>query len=116
MNALVPAASDRLERRLEAILTSAERLRIALDLGSAALAGGLLLVAFLFQWFGDPAQRPLVELFKGVAALIVSAPSSPPPCVESLPGMPTMSSSNWSHWQCWLPWPAASLQRPRSSL
>jgi heavy metal translocating P-type ATPase len=74
MNALVPAGSDRLERRLEAVLTSAERLRMALDLGSAALAGGLLLVAFLFQWFGDPAQRPLVELFKAVAALIVSAP------------------------------------------
>ena len=47
---------------------------MGLDLGSAMLAGGLLLVAFLFQWFGDSSQRPLTELFKGIAALIVSAP------------------------------------------
>ncbi len=74
MSALAPAASARLERRLEAVLSRGERLRIGFDLGSALLAGGLLLVAFLFQWFGEPAQRPLVEMFKGVAALIVSAP------------------------------------------
>jgi heavy metal translocating P-type ATPase len=74
VSALAPTASTELERRLEAVLTSGERLRIATDLGSAMLAIGLLLVAYLFQWFGDPAQRPLVELFKAVAALIVSAP------------------------------------------
>ena len=42
-------------------------------LGSTLLAGGLLLVAFLFQWFGDPAQRPIVEMVKAVAALIEKA-------------------------------------------
>ncbi len=74
MSSLVPAASSHLERRLEAALTRGERLRIGLDLGSAMLAGGLLLVAFLFEWFGDASQRPLTELFKCVAALIVSVP------------------------------------------
>jgi Cd2+/Zn2+-exporting ATPase len=63
-----------LEHRLESVLTPMERLRIGLDLGSTMLAAGLLLVAFLFQWFDATAQRPLVELFKCVAALIVSAP------------------------------------------
>ena len=74
MSSLAPAASSHLERRLEAVLTRGERLRMGLDLGSAMLAGGLLAVAFLFQWFGDASQRPLTELFKGVAALIVSIP------------------------------------------
>ena len=74
MSSLVPAASVDLERRLEAVLSRGERLRMGLDLGSAMLAGGLLLVAYLFQWFGDPSQRPLTELFKAVAALIVSIP------------------------------------------
>jgi heavy metal translocating P-type ATPase len=75
MNTFVPAASERLVRRHEAVLTATERLRIAFDLGSAALAGGLLVVAFLFQWLGNPSQRPLVELFKAVAALIVATPA-----------------------------------------
>ena len=74
MSSLAPAASSHLERRLEAVLTRRERFRMGMDLGSAMLAGGLLLVAFLFQWFGDASQRPLTELFKGIAAIIVSAP------------------------------------------
>jgi Cd2+/Zn2+-exporting ATPase len=74
VSGLVPAASTELERRLEAVLTAGERLRIALQLGSAMLSIGLLIVAYAFQWFGDPAQRPLVEIFKAGAALIVSAP------------------------------------------
>jgi len=74
MNALAPAASEQLERRLNAVLTTGERIRMTLDLGGAMLAGGLLLVAFLFQWFGDPSQKPVTELFKAIAALIVSTP------------------------------------------
>jgi len=75
VSALAPTASTELQRRLEAVLTRGERLRIGLELGSAMLAVGLLVVAFFFQWFGDPAQRPIVEVFKAVAALIVSAPT-----------------------------------------
>lgn len=74
MNALAPAASDQLERRLKIVLTAGERIRMGLDLGGAMLASGLLLVAFLFQWFVDPSQKPLTELFKAIAALIVSMP------------------------------------------
>src|SRR5262245_12095486 len=74
VSALAPTASTELQRRLEATLTSSERLRIAMDLGSAMLAVGLLLVAYLFQWFGNPAQRPLIELTKAAAAILVSAP------------------------------------------
>src|SRR6185369_8555702 len=74
VSALAPTASTGLQRRLEAALTPGERLRIAVDLGSAFLAVGLLLVAYLFQWFGDPAQRPLTELIKAIAAILVSAP------------------------------------------
>lgn len=74
MSSLAPAASVNLERRLEASLTRIERMRMGLDLGSAMLAGGLLLVAFVFQTFGDASQKPLTELFKAVAAIIVSVP------------------------------------------
>jgi Cd2+/Zn2+-exporting ATPase len=74
VSTFVPAASAELERRLEASLTLRERLRLALQLGSILLAGDLLLVGFLQQWFGDPSQQALAEWLKGVAALIVSAP------------------------------------------
>ena len=74
MTTFAPAGTAQLERRLEAALTRGERFRIGLQLGSALLAVGLLLVAFLQQWFGSPAQRPLTELLKCAAALLVSAP------------------------------------------
>lgn len=74
MRPFAAAASVHLERRLETVLATGERFRIGLNLGSIMLAGGLLLVAFVQQWFGDPAQRPLVESLKVIAALLVSAP------------------------------------------
>ncbi len=74
MSQFAPAGSAQLERRLEAVLTVRERLRMSAQLGSIMLAGGLLAVAFAQQWFGDPAQRALAEWLKAIAALLVSAP------------------------------------------
>ena len=74
MTQFAPAGSAHLERRLEAVLTVRERFRISAQLGSIMLAAGLLAVAFLQQWFGDPAQRVLAEWLKAIAALLVSAP------------------------------------------
>ena len=74
MTQFAPAGSAQLERRLEAVLTLRERFRISTQLGSIMLASGLLAVAFLQQWFGDPAQRQLAEWLKAIAALLVSAP------------------------------------------
>ena len=74
MTQFAPAGSAQLERRLEALLTVRERFRISAQLGSIMLAAGLLAVAFLQQWFGDPAQRMLAEWLKAIAALLVSAP------------------------------------------
>jgi Zn2+/Cd2+-exporting ATPase len=74
MSTFAPAGSAQLERRLEAALTPGERVRIGLQLGSIMLACGLLGVAFLQQWFGDPSLRPLTEWLKAAAALILSAP------------------------------------------
>jgi heavy metal translocating P-type ATPase len=74
MSALAPSVSERLEQRLDAVLSIGERIRMSFDLGSALLAGGLLAIAYLFDLFGDPTQRPLHELLKAIAALIISAP------------------------------------------
>lgn len=74
MTTFAPAGTTNLERRLEAVLTAPERFRIGVQLGSIMLACGLLLVAFLQQWLGHPAQRLLPEMLKATAALIVSAP------------------------------------------
>jgi Zn2+/Cd2+-exporting ATPase len=67
-------ASDGLRRALEADLTGHERTRIGLRLGSAMLACGLLLVAWLQQALSDPGQYALGEVLKSLAAIIVSIP------------------------------------------
>jgi heavy metal translocating P-type ATPase len=74
VSSLGASASTKLERRLEAALTRAERIRIGVDLGSALLALGLLVLAFTWQLVSDSGQRPLVEALKAIAALIVSGP------------------------------------------
>ncbi|QDU64309.1 putative copper-importing P-type ATPase A [Planctomycetes bacterium Pan216] len=74
MSSLAMTASAQLERRLDSVLTGTERRRIAVQLGSAMIAGGLLIVGLSQIWLGPPEQRSVGELTMGLAALIVALP------------------------------------------
>lgn len=59
---------------LDAPLTFGERLKIVVQLGSAMLAGGLLLVGFLQKYYGPPGMADVGSLIIAVASIIVSVP------------------------------------------
>ncbi|MDO4551185.1 MAG: cation-translocating P-type ATPase [Planctomycetia bacterium] len=59
---------------LEVPLTISERIRIAAQLGSALLAGGLLIVGLLEKYYGPPGMSDVADLIIMLAAIIVSTP------------------------------------------
>jgi heavy metal translocating P-type ATPase len=59
---------------LEAPLTWAERARIVVQVGSAMVAGALLLVAWVQARYGSPDLQNIAHLITAVAACIVAAP------------------------------------------
>lgn len=74
MSTFACPASTRLENNLDVPLTPQERFRIAVQLGSAMVAGGLLLVGFAQQKWGSPESVNVAELIKALAACIVAVP------------------------------------------
>ncbi len=67
-------ASAHLERTLDVPLTLRERGKIAVQLGSAMLAGGLLAVGLIQQRIGPPELSEIADLIIALAALIVAVP------------------------------------------
>nr|MCU0871749.1 hypothetical protein [Pirellulaceae bacterium] len=67
-------ASAHLERALDVPLTLWERGKIAVQLGSAMLAGGLLAVGLIQQRFGPPELSEIADLIVALAALTVAVP------------------------------------------
>lgn len=59
---------------LEVPLTITERMRIVVQLGSALLAGGLLVVGLLQRQYGPPGMAQVADLIILLAALIVAIP------------------------------------------
>jgi Cd2+/Zn2+-exporting ATPase len=71
---LATPASAQLNRSLEVPLTFSERARIAIQLGSAMIAVGLLGVGLIEKYFGPPELADIAALIMGVAALVVAGP------------------------------------------
>jgi len=63
-----------LERTLDVPLTLWERGKIAVQLGSAMVAGGLLAVGLIQRRFGPPELSEIADLIVALAALIVAVP------------------------------------------
>ena len=59
---------------LDVPLTVMERVRIVVQLGSAMLAGGLLIVGLLQKYYAPPGMSDVADLIIAIAAIIVSAP------------------------------------------
>ena len=74
MSTFACPASTQLENNLDVPLTPQERFRIAVQLGSAMVAGGLLFVGFAQQKWGAPESANVAELIKALAACIVATP------------------------------------------
>jgi len=74
MSHFAAPASARLDRSLDVPLTIPERARIAIQLGSAMLAGGLLAVGLLQRQFGAPQMANIAELIIALAAWVVALP------------------------------------------
>ncbi len=66
-------ASQRM-RDLEVPLTVSERTRIVIQLGSALLASGLLIVGLLQKYYGTPGMEAVADLIIAIAAMIVATP------------------------------------------
>jgi Cd2+/Zn2+-exporting ATPase/Cu+-exporting ATPase len=66
--------SSRLHHSLEVPLTLGERARIVLQLGTAMLAGSLLVVGWTQREYGSPDLVNIAELIIAVAAFVVAAP------------------------------------------
>lgn len=66
-------ASSRI-RDLDVPLTVSERMRIVAQLGSALLAGGLLIVGLWEKYYGTPGMKDVAELIIMIAAIIVATP------------------------------------------
>jgi heavy metal translocating P-type ATPase len=66
--------SKSLEQSLSATLTHRERLRLGLNLGSALLAVGLLIVGVAWRHWGQVEQRVIAESVLALASLIVLLP------------------------------------------
>jgi Cd2+/Zn2+-exporting ATPase len=71
---LATPASARLGRSLEVPLTFSERARIAVQLGTAMVALGLLSVGLIEKHFGPPELENIAELIMALAALVVAFP------------------------------------------
>ena len=74
MSTFACPASTQLENNLDVPLTPQERFRIAVQLGSAMVAGGLLFVGFAQQTWGPPESANVAELIKAIAACVVAIP------------------------------------------
>lgn len=66
-------ASKRMQD-LEVPLTVSERMRIVVQLGSAMLASGLLIVGLIVKYWGSPGMAAVSDLIIAIAALIVATP------------------------------------------
>ncbi|QDT65209.1 heavy metal translocating P-type ATPase [Calycomorphotria hydatis] len=66
--------SDRIRRDLDAGLTTSERVRLGLRIGTALCAGVLLAAAFAVGALFPPEQRPIAESLKAIAAILVLMP------------------------------------------
>jgi Zn2+/Cd2+-exporting ATPase len=84
-------ASAHLERTLEVPLTVWEQGKIAVQLGSAMLAGGLLAVGLLQRRFGPPEMSEIADLIVALAALVVAVPIF----VAALRGVLAMDSNSF---------------------
>lgn len=84
-------ASAHLERALEVPLTLWEQGKIAVQLGSAMLAGGLLAVGLLQRRFGPPEMSEIADLIVALAALVVAVPIF----VAALRGVLAMDSNSF---------------------
>ncbi len=74
MSNFAAPASARLDRSLDVPLTVLERAKIAIQLGSAMLAAGLLAVGLLQRQFGPPQMANIAELIIALAAWVVALP------------------------------------------
>ena len=74
MSDLATPASAQLNRSLEVPLTFPERARIAIQLGSAMIAVGLLSVGLIEKHFGPPELSDIAALIMALAALVVATP------------------------------------------
>ncbi len=74
MSAITLPTTERLERSLSTSLSARERLRLGTQLGSAMLAAGLLVVGVALRYAGPLENRPLAELLKAAASVVVSLP------------------------------------------
>lgn len=74
MSNLSAPASHRVIQSLDVPLTAGERAKIIVQLGSAMLAGALLLVGWLERTYGPPSLSNIADLIIAIAALIVAAP------------------------------------------
>ena len=74
MSTFACPASKQLENNLDVPLTPQERFRIAVQLGSAMVAGGLLLVGFAQAKWGPPESLGVAKLIEAIAACVVAIP------------------------------------------
>jgi len=74
MSQFAHPVSGRAERSLEVPLTLGEQARIAVQLGSALLAGGLLAVGLLQRRFGLAELSEIADLIVALAAVVVFVP------------------------------------------
>ncbi|REJ88412.1 MAG: cation-transporting P-type ATPase [Planctomycetota bacterium] len=74
VSAASPVLSRRIERELDSDLTRGERWNLGLRIGTALAAAVLLLAAHAIAWRAPAEQRPVVELLKVIAAVLVVAP------------------------------------------
>ncbi|MDD4267020.1 MAG: cation-translocating P-type ATPase [Pirellulaceae bacterium] len=74
MSQFASPASAHLQRSLEVPLTTWEQGKIAVQLGSAMLAGGLLAVGIVQQRFGPPELSEVADLIIALAACVVALP------------------------------------------
>lgn len=84
-------ASAHFQRTLEVPLTHWERGKIAVQLGSAMLAGGLLAVGVIQQRMGPPELSEIADLIVALAALIVALPIF----ISALRGLLAMDSNSF---------------------
>ncbi len=83
--------SAHLERTLDVPLTLWERGQIAVQLGSAMLAGGLLAVGLLQRRFGPPEMSEIADLIVALAAIVVAVPI----LLSALRGVLTMDPNSF---------------------
>ena len=74
MSSLAASASADLADALRPDLSAGERAKVGAQLGTAMLAAGLLAAAWAYQLVAGPEQRPVADLLKAAAALIVAVP------------------------------------------